>query len=137
VPLLIGRLHIAVDIKEKLPCHILSLHVSIISGKSKQLEYFFYFLDNSWFIWLQVYMDDTTVQQPTSNTSTPTIDYDLTTGPIAVVLTITTLVILYLINHYGDRRTIPWYIGVTIVFGWLFPFYTVILLPLDLSSVSD
>ncbi|KAI3639617.1 hypothetical protein MIR68_002311 [Amoeboaphelidium protococcarum] len=52
---------------------------------------------------------------------------------VAVLWTLLGLVVLGIVWYYADRRT-EWFVYVSTFIGWLFPFSTVLLLPVDLTS---
>ncbi|ORZ25110.1 LMBR1-like membrane protein-domain-containing protein [Absidia repens] len=55
---------------------------------------------------------------------------------VPLVLSIITLffIVLSLVSFYGNIKTQPWYVSVACVIGWFFPFWIVLLLPLDMAS---
>ncbi|KAI8074567.1 LMBR1-like membrane protein-domain-containing protein [Gongronella butleri] len=59
------------------------------------------------------------------------------TSWLAFVLTITMLLVLvcFSVSHYGNFRKQPWYVSVTCILGWFFPFWIVLLLPMDMASM--
>lgn len=52
---------------------------------------------------------------------------------VTILLFITVIVNLF---RYGNIKTQPWFVSLTCIVGWFFPFWIIILLPLDLASVS-
>lgn len=42
-----------------------------------------------------------------------------------------------LVSFYSNIKTQPWYVSVVCIVGWFFPFWIVLLLPLDMASVND
>ena len=39
------------------------------------------------------------------------------------------------VSRYGNLKSQPWYVSTVCIIGWCFPFWIVLLLPLDISSV--
>jgi hypothetical protein len=59
---------------------------------------------------------------------------------IAIVVVAAVLVVisnLLLLNYFGDRRTVHWYVVLATFLGWFVSFSTIFLLPMDVSSVSE
>lgn len=40
-----------------------------------------------------------------------------------------------LVSHYSNIRSQPWYVSTVCIIGWCFPFWIVLLLPIDMASV--
>lgn len=47
------------------------------------------------------------------------------------------LIAVFTVSRYGNLRTQPWYVSTVCIIGWCFPFWIVLLLPLDFSSVRS
>ena len=58
---------------------------------------------------------------------------DYSHGEVALLWTIFAILTFLIVHNYAYKST-PWYVYVSVFIGWLFPFSTVVLLPLDLSS---
>jgi len=53
---------------------------------------------------------------------------------IAVSLSIIFIMVIAFVNYYGDRKTSPWYVRLSVTIGLFFPFSIVLVLPLDITS---
>jgi len=42
--------------------------------------------------------------------------------------------VLYILNYYGDRKSSPWYVILSIIIGWFLSFSIILVLPLDITS---
>ncbi|KAJ1967759.1 hypothetical protein H4R35_006618, partial [Dimargaris xerosporica] len=54
--------------------------------------------------------------------------------PVLGCFLATLVLVLGLINYFGDRRRVRWYVQVVTVISWYFPFTIMFLLPVDLGS---
>ncbi|KAI8342300.1 LMBR1-like membrane protein-domain-containing protein [Chlamydoabsidia padenii] len=43
-------------------------------------------------------------------------------------------IVVSLVSFYGNIKTQPWYVSLVCIVGWFFPFWIVLLLPLDMAS---
>lgn len=43
---------------------------------------------------------------------------------------------VFTISRYGNFREQPWYVSAVCIVGWCFPFWIVLLLPVDIASVN-
>lgn len=55
--------------------------------------------------------------------------------PACLVLGVVGAAVLCLVYYYANRKT-PWYVMLVTFLGWYFPISIIVLLPLDMSSVS-
>jgi len=55
---------------------------------------------------------------------------------IIVGLCIIFALVIAIVNYYGNRKTSPWYVRLSVTIGLFFPFSIVLVLPLDITSVS-
>lgn len=53
---------------------------------------------------------------------------------IIIGLCIIFALVIGILNYYGNRKTSPWYVRLSVIIGWFFPFSIVLVLPLDVSS---
>ncbi|CAO3591029.1 unnamed protein product [Absidia cylindrospora] len=54
--------------------------------------------------------------------------------PLVFSIVILFFSVATLVSFYGNFKTQPWYVSVVCVVGWFFPFWIVLLLPLDMAS---
>jgi len=54
---------------------------------------------------------------------------------IIVGLCIIFAVVISVLNYYGNRKTSPWYVRLSLIIGWFFSFSIILVLPLDITSV--
>ncbi|KAI8373037.1 LMBR1-like membrane protein-domain-containing protein [Radiomyces spectabilis] len=54
--------------------------------------------------------------------------------PLILATTCLLVVVIAVVTHYCNVKVQPWYVSVVCVIGWFFPFWIVLLLPLDLAS---
>jgi hypothetical protein len=57
---------------------------------------------------------------------------------VPLVLSIVCLffIVVWLVSFYSNLKTQPWYVSMVCIVGWFFPFWIVLLLPLDMASVG-
>lgn len=57
---------------------------------------------------------------------------------VPLVLSIVGLffIVVWLVSFYSNLKTQPWYVSMVCIVGWFFPFWIVLLLPLDMASVG-
>jgi LMBR1-like membrane protein len=51
-----------------------------------------------------------------------------------ILLTLLLIVTLLVLDHYGNRKTFPWYVQTTCFIAYFIPFSIIVILPLDLAS---
>ncbi|KAI9275921.1 LMBR1-like membrane protein-domain-containing protein [Phascolomyces articulosus] len=73
---------------------------------------------------------------PTPTPQPPIGDNDAANNYALLIIGTITLFILSVstVSHYGNLKTQPWYVSVVCIIGWCFPFWIVLLLPLDIAS---
>ncbi|CEG81662.1 hypothetical protein RMATCC62417_15834 [Rhizopus microsporus] len=54
--------------------------------------------------------------------------------PLAIVTILLFITVIVNLFRYGNIKTQPWFVSLTCIVGWFFPFWIIILLPLDLAS---
>ncbi|CAO3686405.1 unnamed protein product [Rhizopus stolonifer] len=54
--------------------------------------------------------------------------------PLAFSTAVLFIIVIVNLTRYGNIKTQPWYISIVCIVGWFFPFWIVVLLPLDLAS---
>ncbi|KAJ1912449.1 hypothetical protein IWQ60_009660 [Tieghemiomyces parasiticus] len=64
----------------------------------------------------------------------PTAPESLSVLPVLFGFLATFVLVALLVNYFGDRRRIRWYVQAVVVISWFLPFTIMFLLPLDLSS---
>jgi len=53
---------------------------------------------------------------------------------IIVGLCVIFAIVLSILNYYGDRKTSPWYVKLSVIIGWFVSFSIILVLPLDITS---
>ena len=53
-----------------------------------------------------------------------------------ILLVLLAISVAFLLLYFGNWKTFPWYVQITCFIAWLFPFAIILILPLDLASVS-
>ncbi|RUS30062.1 LMBR1-like membrane protein-domain-containing protein [Jimgerdemannia flammicorona] len=73
---------------------------------------------------------------PTDPDSSPSGPFGSNTTYIPLIVVSITLIFLvyFLVSYFANTKSHPWYVKVTTLVGWFFPFWIVFLLPLDLAS---
>ncbi|RUP47075.1 LMBR1-like membrane protein-domain-containing protein [Jimgerdemannia flammicorona] len=73
---------------------------------------------------------------PTDLDSSPSGPFGSNTTYIPLIVVSITLIFLvyFLVSYFANTKSHPWYVKVTTLVGWFFPFWIVFLLPLDLAS---
>lgn len=56
--------------------------------------------------------------------------------PLISVTLILFAVVIVNLTRYGNIKTQSWYVSLVCIIGWFFPFWIIVLLPLDLASAS-
>ena len=67
--------------------------------------------------------------------SPPPIDIASNYAPLILGTIALFVLVVYSVSHYGNLKTQPWYVSTVCIIGWCFPFWIVLLLPLDIASV--
>lgn len=75
--------------------------------------------------------------EPDPSTSEMPTASDASYIPLIVVTITLALLVYYLVAYFANTKVHSWYVKVTTLVGWFFPFWIVFLLPLDLASVSS
>ncbi|KAI9025976.1 LMBR1-like membrane protein-domain-containing protein [Phycomyces nitens] len=57
-------------------------------------------------------------------------------APLVIATTVLLLITFSTVSHYSNIKKQAWYVSVVCTIGWFFPFWIVILLPLDLASTK-
>jgi hypothetical protein len=55
--------------------------------------------------------------------------------PLAVGATALVVLVAGLLSYYGNRAEHAWYVSLIAFISWFFPFFVIVLVPLDLASV--
>jgi hypothetical protein len=55
---------------------------------------------------------------------------------LPLLLVIVACITIYILCYFGERKTFAWYVQLTALAGYFFPFTIILILPLDLASVS-
>ncbi|KAI8140202.1 LMBR1-like membrane protein-domain-containing protein [Fennellomyces sp. T-0311] len=66
---------------------------------------------------------------PPIDDSSPNNYAPLVIGTVALFL-----LVVFSVSRYGNLKTQPWYVSTVCIIGWCFPFWIVLLLPLDIAS---
>ncbi|KAI8338107.1 LMBR1-like membrane protein-domain-containing protein [Chlamydoabsidia padenii] len=54
--------------------------------------------------------------------------------PLVFSILILIIIVSTLVSFYGNFKSQPWYVSLVCIVGWFFPFWIVLLLPLDMAS---
>lgn len=53
-----------------------------------------------------------------------------------IMLVIIAVIVALVLDHYGNRKTFPWYVSITCFVAYFIPFSIIVILPLDLVSTQ-
>ncbi|KAJ3298081.1 LMBR1 domain-containing protein 2 [Borealophlyctis nickersoniae] len=53
---------------------------------------------------------------------------------VAAILTVLSVVVALLLDYFGNRKKAAWYVQITAFVAWVFPFFIMFILPLDMAS---